>query len=88
MLTAAGHANAPTRAEIERALGQPDIARQEGAGAALTYRLDTCALLLLFEMDQRNVPRLAEAHASARQSGGAAPTLEQCASEASARRGS
>ncbi len=85
LLGAAGRDNAPTRADIERALGAPDVARQDGAGAALTYRLDTCALLLLFAADQRNALRLAEAHPSAR-TGGAAPSVEQCATEAGARR--
>lgn len=85
MLRAAGSAQAPTRAEIERAFGRPDIERQEGAGAALTYRLETCALLLLFSSGDSNTMRLVEAHPNAR-SGGDAPSLEQCATEASARR--
>jgi hypothetical protein len=86
MLRAAGGADAPTRAEIERAFGSADIARQEGAGAALTYRLETCALLLLFSADTSNALRLAEVHASARRNGQAAPSLDRCAAEASARR--
>ncbi|MGQ0531603.1 MAG: hypothetical protein ACT4OF_02800 [Caulobacteraceae bacterium] len=85
MLRAAGAADAPTRAEIERVFGSADIVRQDGAGAALTYRLETCALLLLFATDSRNQLRLAEAHPSARNSGEAAPSLDQCAAEASAR---
>lgn len=84
-LSAAGRADAPTRAEIERLLGGPDVARQDGAGAALTYRLDSCALLLLFAADGRNELRLAEAHPSARRAGEAPPSLEQCAAEVSAR---
>lgn len=86
MLRAAGGADAPTQAEIERAFGRADIARQDGAGAALTYRLESCALLLLFSADGRNALRLTEAHASARRTGEAAPSLEQCAAEAGARR--
>lgn len=85
LLQSAGQ-NGATRADIERTFGAADIARQDGAGAALTYRLETCALLLLFEADTRNTLRLAEAHASARQPGNASPSLEQCAAEASARR--
>jgi hypothetical protein len=81
MLLAAGGQNAPTRSEIERALGAPAIARQDGAGAALTYRFENCALLLLFAPDQRNAMRLTEAHASARRADAAAPSLEQCAAE-------
>ena len=85
VLASAGRANASTQAEVERALGRPDIARQDGAGAALTYRLETCALLLLFEADARNDLRLAEAHPGARVAGAAPPSLGQCAAEASAR---
>lgn len=85
LLAAAGRADAPTQADIERAFRPADIARQNAAGAALTYRLETCALLLLFEADERNAIRLATAHVSARRPGEAAPSLEQCAAEASAR---
>lgn len=86
LLVQAGRANAPARADIERVFGAADIARQDGAGAALTYRLNTCALLLVFTTDTHNVMRLADAHASARRAGQAAPTLDQCAAEAEARR--
>jgi hypothetical protein len=86
LLSAAGRADAPTQAEIERAMGAADVARQDGAGAALTYRLESCALLLLFAADARNAMRLAEAHPSARQAGAPAPSLETCSAEASARR--
>ncbi|MBY0562699.1 MAG: hypothetical protein K2P58_00835 [Hyphomonadaceae bacterium] len=85
LLSAAGADDAPTQAQIERALGEPDIVRRDGAGAALTYRLDSCALLLLFSADQRNAMRLAEAHASPRRTGDA-PSLAQCAAEADVRR--
>lgn len=85
LLAAAGGTNAPTQAEIERALGRPDIVRRDGAGAALTYRLESCALLLLFASDAGNSMRLSEAHPSARRAGAAAPSLAQCAAEASAR---
>lgn len=85
LLASAGRQDAPTQAEIERVLGAPDITRREGAGAALTYRLENCALLLLFASDQRNTMRLAEAHPSARRAGEAAPSLDQCAAEAGRR---
>lgn len=78
---AAGRADAPSQTQVERGLGAPDIRRREGAGAALTYRLRTCALLLVFTADARNEMRLAEAHPSARRAGDAAPTLDQCAVE-------
>jgi len=86
LLAAAGRSDAPTQREIERAFGPADISRNDGAGAALTYRLDTCALLLLFTADARNEMRLAQANPSARRAGAATPSLEQCASEAGARR--
>jgi hypothetical protein len=86
MLASAGRADAPNQAAIERILGAPDIARQDGAGAALTYRLESCALLLVLSGDARNELRLAEAHATARRPGQAAPSLETCAAEADARR--
>ena len=86
MLAAAGSADAPTQSEVERELGPADISRRDGAGAALTYRLEHCALLLLFAADARNEMRLAEANPSARRAGSEAPTLGQCADEASERR--
>jgi len=86
LLAAAGRANAPARNDIEREFGAADIARQDGAGMALTYRLQSCALLLVFAADERNVMRLAQAHASARRTGEATPSLDQCAAEAAARR--
>jgi hypothetical protein len=86
LLASAGRADAPSRAELDRAFGVPDIERREGAGVALTYRLDSCALLLLMTADARGEMRLAQAHASARRPGEAAPSLEQCAGEAAQRR--
>lgn len=86
LLGSAGGPNAASRAELERALGAPDIERREGAGVALTYRFESCALLLLLTADGHNQMRLAEAHASARRVGEATPSIEQCAAEAAARR--
>jgi len=86
LLARAGAADAPTQAEIARALGQADIVRQDGVGVAMTYRLEHCALLLLFAADDRNAMRLREAHPSARRAGEAAPSLAQCGAEADARR--
>jgi hypothetical protein len=85
LLAAAGRANAPTQADIEAAMGAADITRHDGAGVALTYRLDHCALLLVFGLDAQNQMRLSDAHGSARQAGEAAPSVEQCAVEATAR---
>ena len=85
LLRQAGQAEAPTQSELERVLGAPDVARQDGAGAALTYRYEQCALLLLFTTDGRNALRLAEAYPGPRRTGAPAPSLQQCAAEASAR---
>jgi hypothetical protein len=86
MLRSAGGSDAPTQADVERVFGRADIVRQEGAGAALTYRLENCALMLLFAADARNTMRLTEAHPSARRAGQVAPSLDQCAAEIAARR--
>lgn len=86
VLRAAGGASAPTQAQVERSFGAADIVRRDGAGAATTYRYDNCALLLLFTADARGELRLQEAHASARRASEATPSLEQCATEAAARR--
>jgi hypothetical protein len=85
LLHSAGRADAPSLDELKRILGTPDIERQDGAGAALTYRYEQCALLLLFTADARNTMRLAQAHPGPRRAGAAAPSLELCAVEASAR---
>jgi len=86
LLAAAGSASAPSQADIERAFGAPDVVRRDGAGAALTYRLQSCGLLLVFTADGRNTMRLAQAHPSARRAGETTPSLNQCAAEAAARR--
>lgn len=85
-LRAAGGGQAPSLQDVERLFGTADIVRREGAGAAVTYRYESCALLLLFAADSHNAMRLQEAHPSARHSGVAAPTLDQCAAEAAAAR--
>lgn len=86
LLQRAGGADAPTPEAVQRVLGVADVARQDGGGVALTYRLEHCALLLLFAADARNEMRLREAHAGARRAGEAPPSLAVCASEAGARR--
>lgn len=86
LLRAASHeSSAPTQADIVAAFGAPDLVRNEGAGAALTYRLESCALLLLFEADAQNTQRLTMVHPGPRRAGALAPSVEQCAAEARAR---
>jgi hypothetical protein len=83
LLQAAGHDSAaPTQADVVATFGAPDLVRNEGAGAALTYRLESCALLLLFEADAQNTQRLTMVHPGSRRAGAAAPSIEQCAAEA------
>lgn len=86
LLRQAGARDAPDLATIEHTLGGADIRRQDGAGFALTYRLDSCALLLLFAADTHNTMRLVDAHASPRRAGLPQPSLEQCGQEADQRR--
>ncbi len=85
LLQRADRADAPTLAAIERDFGAADIRRQDGAGTSLTYRLESCALVLLFTADAQNEMRLAEAHPGVRRAGAPAPSLEQCATEIEAR---
>jgi len=84
-LSQAGAAQAPSLDEVERRLGHADIARRDGAGAILTYRLEGCALALLFTADARNVLRLSEVQPGPRRAGEAAPSLEACAAAAERR---
>lgn len=86
LLRSAGGSNAASQQDVERVFGNADIVRREGAGTALTYRYETCALLMLFAADGHNTMRLQEAHPSARHGTGAAPSLDQCATEAAAAR--
>jgi hypothetical protein len=85
LLARAGAGDAPTQQDVLPALGQADITRQDGVGVAMTYRLEQCALLLLFAADAHNAMRLREAHASARRPNETPPSLEQCGAEAEAR---
>lgn len=86
MIERAGHQDAPTLASIERALGAADVARHEGAGAILTYRSESCALVLLFTADGRNEMRLADAQARPRRDGEPLPAMDVCVAAAETRR--
>jgi hypothetical protein len=86
LLASAGQNNAPSLTLIERTMGPADIRRQDGAGLALTYRMEHCALLLLFAPDSANLMKLAVTHQSAREPGQPTPSLEQCAAEVQDRR--
>jgi hypothetical protein len=79
-LAAPGTPGAATLAEVVRLLGAPDVERRDGAGALLTWRLDSCALVLGFAAD-----RLSSVSPGPRRIGEAAPALETCIAEAQAR---
>jgi hypothetical protein len=79
-LARAGQADAITPREAGMLLGPPDVERREGAGALLTWRLESCALVLSFTGD-----RLQSVSPGPRRSGAPAPSIETCVSEAQAR---
>jgi hypothetical protein len=66
--------------------GTADVERADGAGAILTYRMRTCALVLVFAADPAGDLRLGATEAAARDQRAPRPALEQCVSEALARR--
>ncbi|MBL8549861.1 MAG: hypothetical protein JNJ73_07730 [Hyphomonadaceae bacterium] len=85
LLARAGQADAPSLTALSRTFGQPDVQRREGAGAILTYRLESCALVLVFAADGRNEFRLSEASAQPARAEAQAPELAECAAAAEAR---
>ena len=80
-LSRPGGADAITTRQAALMLGPPDVDRRDGAGALLTWRLPTCALVLGFAND-----RLISTAPAARQTGAPGPSLAQCVNEAQARR--
>lgn len=72
--------------EALKRFGPPDVARREGKGGLLSYRLPGCALALAFVEDANGVLRLAEVEAGPPQQGAPAPTVEACFAAAEARR--
>jgi hypothetical protein len=86
LLRRAGREDAPLYDDVQRLLGPADVARRETAGALLTYRLDNCALVLAFAMDNLNRLRLTDVAPGAPRFGDPAPSLDQCAAALEARR--
>jgi hypothetical protein len=86
LLRQAGTSDAPLLEEVQRTWGQADVARREAAGALLTYRLQTCALVLGFSANSLNQMRLAAVEPGPRRFGDTPPSLDQCAAELDARR--
>ena len=80
-LSTSGEA-APALLDVERVMGSPDIMRREGEGMALTYRLDTCALLLVLRSEADAPAQLSGVYPGPRRGGAAEPTLQTCAREA------
>lgn len=67
---------------VKAALGVPDVARAEGAGALWTYRFPQCALLVFFRQTGRSL-RVSGAAASQRRT--EAPVeVDQCLAHGSA----
>jgi len=69
----------------QRLFGRGDVDRREGRGGLLSYRLPTCALALVFAMDAAGALRLAAVEAGPPTPRDPAPSLSQCAAEATAR---
>ena len=85
-LRRAGAADAMTPEGAHTLFGTADVERADGAGAILTYRMRTCALVLVFAADPAGDLRLGAMEATARDQRAPRPALEQCVSEALARR--
>jgi hypothetical protein len=82
VLQRAGQPNAPDSAGVRALIGAPDIVRQDGRGALMTWRLPSCALVLGFADN-----RLQTVDVSAPKAGAPAPALSTCVNEARARQG-
>ncbi|HWA22623.1 MAG TPA: hypothetical protein VG735_09535 [Caulobacterales bacterium] len=85
-LRRAGAADAMTPEGAHSLFGTADVERVDGAGALLTYRTPTCALALAFAADGAGDLRLGAVEAAARDQRAPRPPLEQCVTEALARR--
>ena len=71
-----------TPAEAKAKLGPPDAAREEGAGAMWTYRLDDCALFVFFKAGDDHPLKVSGTASGARRRGEAAPPVQACLAEA------
>jgi hypothetical protein len=84
-LRRAGAGDAMTPEGARTLFGRADVERVDGAGAMLTYRLQTCALALVFAAPPGGDLRLGAVEAAARDPRGPTPSLAQCVTEARAR---
>jgi hypothetical protein len=71
-----------SEADVRAALGEPDVARREDAGAMWTYRLPACALFVYFRTAGREGLRVVGAASGPRRRGDAAPGAESCLASA------
>ncbi len=67
------------------AFGPADVDRREGQGAILTWKLERCALILVFAADAAGALRAQAAQAGVRRAGETAVSLDQCLEAAEAR---
>ncbi len=74
----AGDLNGRTVAEIDKALGTPDLTRIEGAGEFRRYALAQCALLVILYPDEKGERRVTRLDVGALVSGDKAPGLDDC----------
>jgi hypothetical protein len=82
----AGAPDAITPAGARTLFGPADVERRDGAGAILTWRTPTCAIVLAFAADRAGDLRLGAADIGARDQRAPAPSADQCVREALARR--
>lgn len=82
------NAGAPDAIALDAALaafGPADVDRREGRGAILTWRLERCALILVFAADATGRLRAQAAEAGPRRAGAPSASLEECVAAAQAR---
>jgi hypothetical protein len=80
-----GAGDAMTPEGARSLFGRADVERADGAGAMLTYRTASCALVLVFAADRSGDLRLGATDVAARDQRAPTPPFDQCVSEALAR---
>ena len=63
--------------QVRAALGEPDVAQADGAGALWTYRLDACALMIAFR-DTAGALRVSDLVVGPRRRGETPPSSPAC----------
>jgi len=85
-LRRAGAADALTPEGALALFGKADIDRRDGAGAILTWRTPSCAIVLAFADDARGDLRLGAADIAGKDQHAPSPPMDLCVREALARR--